>query len=237
MSAPPGRIWITRTLPGARATARRIRAMGFAPLVSPVLKVVARKALPALRGPLAFTSSNAVRALARSDVDHEARVYCVGDATARAARRAGFRDVKSAGGDVEALAALIAREASGGAITHVAGLDRAGDLAGLLGASGIAVNLVEAYETRRAVPKAGLKALRSGALGAVLVHSPRGAEALVDALHRHAISASAQDLPVIAISQAAAAPLRAAGMGAILVSDSPDDAGVCETLGKAASRV
>lgn len=211
--------------------------MGFTPLVSPVLKVVARAPLPALRGPLAFTSSNAVRALARSDVDHEARVYCVGDATARAARRAGFGDVKSAGGDVEALAALIACEAPGGAITHVAGLDRAGDLAGLLGASGIAVHLVEAYETRRAVPRAGLKALRSGALSAVLVHSPRGAEALVDALHRHGISASAHDMPVVAISQAAAQPLTQAGVGRVTISARPDDAGVCaalaQTLGEA----
>jgi len=61
------RVWITRAQPGANATAQRITALGFEPVVAPALVV---KELPAVVdlagvGALAFTSVNAVRAFAR----------------------------------------------------------------------------------------------------------------------------------------------------------------------------
>ena len=37
--AVPRLIWVTRTQPGAEATAGRLRAMGFDPLVAPLLEV------------------------------------------------------------------------------------------------------------------------------------------------------------------------------------------------------
>ena len=53
-------------------------------------------------------------------------------ATAAAAQAAGFAKIRQAGGDVAALAALIARHKDEAApVLHIAGRDRAGDLAAL----------------------------------------------------------------------------------------------------------
>ena len=104
------RVWITRAEPGASATARRVVAAGLVPLVAPLLETAdlpgAAADLEALppSAVLAFTSANGVRALARLTPRRDLKAWCVGAATAGAARLAGFVDVVAGGGDVEALA-------------------------------------------------------------------------------------------------------------------------------------
>jgi uroporphyrinogen-III synthase len=93
------RVWITRAEPGASATARRVEAAGLVPLVTPLLETAdladASPALDALppSAVLAFTSANGVRAFARLTPRRVLKVWCVGAATAGAARQAGFVDV------------------------------------------------------------------------------------------------------------------------------------------------
>ena len=61
--AAPLRIWVTRTQPGANATAARLTAMGHAPLVQPVLKArpIANAVLDLSSiDALAFTSGHAI---------------------------------------------------------------------------------------------------------------------------------------------------------------------------------
>jgi uroporphyrinogen-III synthase len=60
------RVWITRARPEAEATAARIAALGWTPLIAPLLEI---RPLPAPLelegvGALAFSSRNGVRALA-----------------------------------------------------------------------------------------------------------------------------------------------------------------------------
>jgi uroporphyrinogen-III synthase len=80
---------------------------------------------------LAFTSVNGVEAFARLSAERRSPVFAVGDRTARAAREAGFADVVSADGDVEALAALIAGRRGGrrGAVGRRQGTGRRPGLA------------------------------------------------------------------------------------------------------------
>ena len=94
-----GRVWVTRAQPGADRTADRLLALGYVPVVLPLL------ALEAIFQPnpdlsdvwaLAFTSRNAVTAFAPLTPDRALPVFAVGDATAEAARAAGFADVRSA---------------------------------------------------------------------------------------------------------------------------------------------
>ncbi|MEI7573965.1 MAG: uroporphyrinogen-III synthase, partial [Phenylobacterium sp.] len=107
------RVWITRAEPGASATARRVAAAGLVPLVAPLLETAdlagAAAALDALppSAVLAFTSANGVRAFARLTPRRDLKAWCVGTATAGAARVAGFVDLVAGGGDVEALARVI----------------------------------------------------------------------------------------------------------------------------------
>jgi len=92
------RVWVTRAEPGAARTAVRLTALGFEPLVAPVLAI--RPLSPAIDltdiAALAFTSVNGVAAFAARTPERDRPVFTVGDATAQAARDAGFTDVRSA---------------------------------------------------------------------------------------------------------------------------------------------
>ncbi|MGH6996603.1 MAG: uroporphyrinogen-III synthase, partial [Phenylobacterium sp.] len=122
-SQRPLKIWITRAQPGAEATAARVRALGHAAFVAPLLAVrMVEDPQVDLTGvkALAFTSANGLRAFAQACADRSLQVFAVGAATAQAAREVGFRRVLSADGDVAALAEGIAarRAEIGGAVLH-----------------------------------------------------------------------------------------------------------------------
>lgn len=208
------RVWVTRTRPGADRTAERLRALGHEPVVQPVLEVRPAPAKLDLEGVglIAFTSANGVSAFAALTPRRDLPVFAVGDATAAAARAAGFTEVRSAAGDVAALAAALAAAPRAGAVLHAAGRPRAGDLA----ASGVPVRTVELYET---VP---LAIIPPAEIDAVLVHSPHAGRTLAAAGGR---------LPlVLAISEAAAATLRAISVQAIRIAARPDETALLALL-------
>ena len=88
----------------------------------------ARVLAPLLDGAagLLFTSANGVRAFAAASPRRDLPALAVGDATAAAARAAGFADVASAGGNVADLALLVRRrlEPEAGALVHSRGAAR-----------------------------------------------------------------------------------------------------------------
>src|SRR6202042_3296229 len=111
------------------------------------------------------------------------RAFAVGDATAAAAREAGFADIASAGGAVEDLAKLvIARlKPKDGALIHAAGSVTAGDLSGMLEAAGFAVRRAVLYEAApsEALSPATRDAIARGEIDAALFFSPRNAATFV----------------------------------------------------------
>ena len=183
------KILVTRPRADAEDLSRLLAARGHEVLTEPMLDIVMRPGEPVAPGALQaviFTSSNGVRALlARNDGDiaslRALPVYTVGDATARAAKAAGFAEVVSASGDVNSLAALIAARVrpEAGPLLHVAGSDVAGDLAGSLGAQGFALERAALYEARKAESLSAetAEALKRGEVAAVLFFSPRTAAA------------------------------------------------------------
>ena len=162
--------------------------------------------LPAV-GALAFSSANAVEHfVGATDGARSLPVFTVGDATAAAARRAGFTDVLSARGDIHALAELIVRERSRirGTVLQPGNVEPAADLEALLTEHGVHLQTVPVYETVAVDPGEVLAQLAS--IDAVLVHSPKAARRLAE------LVPSVTAAPRFAcISEAAAAPLRAAG--------------------------
>ncbi len=216
-------VWITRAQPGADQTAERLSALGYAPIVAPLLAI--RPLGPALDltevQALAFTSRNGVRAFAALSDDRARPVFAVGDATAACAREAGFADVRSAGGDIHALAALIRAEGGGRSILHPGAAEPAGDLAALVGAAArvTALAVYEAVETGVPTP---------GTWDIVLIHSPRAARALAATL--------AQETPkgriAVAISDAAARPLGALPFAEIRIAAAPTETSLLAALGK-----
>ncbi|MBE7216834.1 MAG: uroporphyrinogen-III synthase [Caulobacteraceae bacterium] len=208
-----GAVWVTRAQPGAASTAAAVAALGFAPLVEPLLELAPlRVAPPDLDGvaALAFTSAAGVRIFAALHPDRSLPVFAVGDATAQAARALGWSRVRSAGGDVAALDALLAAEAPPGRVLAPGALRPAGNLHH---AERLAV-----YDTKAAPGPWPLAdaALARGRLRAVLVHSPSAGRALAASARADALAT------VLALSPACAAAIDPALWAAVRVAERPD---------------
>jgi len=178
------RLLVTRAEEDAAPLAARLKALGHEPVLCPLFeihdRVIDRERLSAALADaagLAFTSANGVRALSRAWPQCALPAFCVGAATAEAARAAGFAEVVEAGGTAESLAEVIAARRPG-AVLHIAGRDRAGDLAGLLRQAGLQAERLVLYEARaaQALPEPARKALSSASPPeGVLLFSPRTA--------------------------------------------------------------
>lgn len=126
---------------------------------------------------LIFTSRQGVAALGPG----QGLAVCVGDATAQAARDAGY-DAVSAGADADAVVALVQRDHADRAFTHVRGRHSRGAVAARLTAAGIPTDTRIVYD-QTALPLSGpARALLTGT-DPVLVplFSPRSAELFVAA--------------------------------------------------------
>lgn len=226
-SAP--RVWITRTQPGADATAKRIRTMGWEPVVAPLLEVRPIKgAMGTAPAPdtlvaLALTSPNTLDMIGSELLAYShLPVFAVGDTTADAARKIGLAHVQSAKGDIHALACLIARNIPAGRIFAPGALEPAGDLPALLpDHQVIRLPVYETADTGMAHPDD---------ITVILIHSPRAARLLCA---RHPVRAEA----IVTISNAATTPLNGHFNGEIRTSPTPDEEGVLTTLGNAPSPV
>ena len=217
------RVWVTRTHPGAEATAARLVGLGFEPVVAPLL--AARPIMGALLDlagvqAIAFTSGQAVSAFAALTAERGWPVFAVGAATAALARQAGFSTLTSADGDVAALAEVIAA-ARPGLVLAPGALETAADLPALLAARGIAARAVAVYETVRAS-----LAAPPADVGAVLLHSPKAARALAAMIAEPA----AAGLEAYAISPAAAQPLAGRPFRAVHVAAQPNEAALLALL-------
>lgn len=183
------RAWITRASPGAVVTAGRVRALGWEPLIAPVLKTQILPASIDLAGvgALAFTSANGVRAFSAQVGERDLTVFAVGAATAQTARDAGFKAVLSAEGDVTALGTFIIARAGvlEGAVLHAGAAELAGDLVAQLQGAGVLAQVAAVYETVIAQAPADIIA-RLDSIQAVLVHSPRAGRRLGEILSGHA---------------------------------------------------
>lgn len=177
-------------------------------------------------GALAFTSRNGVSAFANLTPRRDRRVFTVGEATAQAAREAGFSDVQTADGAVDDLAALIVREMQPGErLLAAVARQPVADLAGLL-TGRVQVETLSVYEA----VETGVGAPED--VAAILIHSPRAAVAFA------ARGTEAVDQRrIVAISTQAAAPLNGLPIADLRIAGHPSEAGMLEALGKPAPGV
>ncbi len=103
----PRSILITRPEPMASETASRVAGRGFTPVIAPMLEIrPVRATLPPPETIQAVLVTSAVAIEMIPPAYHLKPLLAVGDATADAARRAGFTTVHSASADAQALAAV-----------------------------------------------------------------------------------------------------------------------------------
>lgn len=237
------RVLVTRPRGEAEIFAAALEARGHESVLAPLLDIVldesARVDLGGVRAVL-FTSANGVRAWARIGAPHESEAFCVGDATAQAAREVGFTLVHSAGGDVAALADLVRSKLSpsDGALLHAAGSALAGDLAGDLGKDGFEVRRVQLYrqDVATTLPFAAVQALRDGKIDAVTFFSPRTAETFVRLAKSADVLASLAATHAVALSQAALDVAREEGAAwnSARAAAQPTEASLLDALGEVA---
>lgn len=234
------RVLITRPQPDAERTKAAVRAFGFSPLVTPLLRIAATPdaALP-MDPPAAllFTSANAPRILA--DLAGVARltglpVFTVGNRTAETAFEAGFAHILSADGDGEALTDLVRRslDPAAGKLVWLAGEDRAGDPAGKLVAAGFDVETRVIYRAETAVrlPPALESVLAAKEPAIALHYSRRTASTFLNVAKVAGHLDAARTLTHLALSGQVAEPLRQAGCATILVAEAPRETELLKLL-------
>ncbi len=235
------RVLVTRPAAAAAALATRLAARGHEVTIEPLLTILrdpdtAGRLDRELEGARAvlFTSANGVDAFAAASPRRDLPVFAVGDASANAARAAGFRAVESAGGDVASLAALVAArlKPGDGALVHGSGHDVAGDLAGTLATTGFLVRPVALYraEAATAMSPAVLSAFRSQRLDAALFFSPRTTGTFVRLAAAAGVQAACAGMAAVALSAAVAAALAPLPWHRVAVADEPTEQALLEAL-------
>lgn len=210
-TVPGLRLMVTRPREDAAPLAGRLRTSGHEAILEPLLEIGYREgAAPDLAGITALlaTSANGVRAFAKASPDRGLPLFAVGPATAQAARDAGFGQVTSAGGDVQALAATVAGQLdpAQGRLLHVAGTRLAGDLQSLLAAQGFQVDRAVLYDavTADCLSNVALDRLRAGSIDGALFFSPRTARTFVSLAIAGAVGAACQRVTAYCLSPAVA---------------------------------
>lgn len=204
------RVLVLRPEPGASATLRRARERGLDAVAIPLFEiepVAWESPEPSEFDGLLLTSANAVRS--GGEQLHKLRglpAYAVGEATAEAARDAGFDIASTGDADIHRLLRSIEPDLK---LLHLAGEDRTER-----GETSQKIRTVTVYRSRA---KEGVE-LRGIGESLALIHSPRAGRRfadLTDELDKASIA-------IVAISRAAG---EAAGPGwsRVEVADSPTD--------------
>lgn len=232
---------VTRPAEDAATVAAELRARGIESILAPMLRIEPEAAAAArLGGALAgvqavlFTSANGVRAFAHASNRFDLPAYCVGEASAAAARIAGFRTVASADGDVTDLTVMVAsRLAPGnGAVLHAAGHDTAGNLGVDLATRGFSVRRVELYRAVAADTFAAdvAAALRRDEISLALFFSPRTVETFVRLTRAVGLTEHCKKMTAVCLSRNVAAALDGQPWRAVATARAPTLAALLAAL-------
>lgn len=232
---------VTRPPEDAAPLVRALADRGIETILAPLLAIralpdAARQLTDALIGAqaLLFTSANGARLFASSSPRRELPVFAVGDATAAAARIAGFRAVTSAGGDVSDLAHLVRAKLApqGGAVVHAAGSVVAGELGAALEAAGFTYRRAVIYDavTAEKLPPEAAAAMRDGALEFALFFSPRTAATFVRLVHAADLAGASSAITALGLSEAVATALAPLSWRAVRVAAQPTQGALIAAL-------
>jgi uroporphyrinogen-III synthase len=219
-------VLITRPVPGACDTAKRVTEIALEPIIAPMLNIrMSPCSLPPAERLQAIVtaSGNAIAALPAS-LRH-LPLFAVGDATASRARAAGFARVTSADGDAGALAALTARTCNRNGLTLLlaAGRGQGMALAADLRARGFRVvrRAVYAAVPVPALPLVAGQALVAGQVVAAMFFSAETARHCVRLIQRARLHEVVRTVDALAIGKPAAVALQALPWRRIRVAARP----------------
>jgi len=220
-------VLITRPEPGASETAARVEALGLVPVLAPALEVQPLPFAAHGSGRIAatlLTSGNAVTFC--PPLCRTSPVFAVGDATAAKARAAGFTDVRSAAGNAEALAELVAAtlRPNAGALLLLTGHGLGAELARDLRGRGFRVLRRTVYRTRPpdALPAVAQRHLLHRDVSVALFFSGETARHFVNLIRTADLGDTVNSVTAISISERAAVALRPLPWRRISVASRPN---------------
>lgn len=227
---PPPVILITRAEVQGRALARRMGLKGWAPVLCPMSALTPLRARPEIDGVrgVIFTSANAVRCAILPEAARDLPAWCVGPATAAAAREAGHTAIEGPS-DAHALAKKIIAEAPPGMYLHLRGVHGTNHLRTALTNAGFGLREAEVYEMRavgHAAPDAR-DALLSGEVRAAAFYSPRTAQLFADLMAASPdLRAGLHRASAAVISPETARNLGDLGFAEVVCAETPDSDGM-----------
>jgi uroporphyrinogen-III synthase len=223
-----GRALVLRAREDALRTAAKLREMGFDPLLSPVLEIVATGATAPLGRFDAVLASSAkgIECLGPVDASLKAMPFhAVGAKTATAAQARGFAPDIVAGAAEAILPLLLARYAAPAHFLYLAGRERQPTLEAGLRAAGHAITAVDVYEARAAAALSdeARAAIETGGVAVALHYSRRSVEIFLGLVAAAGLTPRLPMMSHVALSEDVAAPLRALGL-VTAVAAKPDEA-------------
>lgn len=225
------RILITRPTPDAARTAAAFERSGFETRILPMMTISLRSvaAPPILPQAIAVTSANGVRAYAAQSWASDVPVFCVGPASADAARHARLTVAGVAGASVESLAQVIADKAIG-PVLHIRGADAAGDLCASLSARGKTADALVLYD---AIPTTALPSdfedwMAASAVG-VTLFSPRTARLFAQLVAHRDGGASLHHATALCLSPAVAEAARSLSFRHFRTATAPTEDALIDT--------
>ena len=234
MSSADIPIIVTRAEPGANETVERLRARGLTSILAPMLSLVelpdTKMPQPTELSGVVFTSANGVRTYAARRSDRDLPAWCVGPATAQAARLEGFTTVNESAGNAIDLAEFITKRSppSVSPLLHVANTAATGVLRETLDSNGYRTVFAPIYEMQPAqfLPESVARLIDRNDACIVLVHSEKGAAAF------EALTASPElaNCIGVAISDRASQPLERLNLSAIYTAEAPNEDGLFAAL-------
>ncbi|MEM8685858.1 MAG: uroporphyrinogen-III synthase [Pseudomonadota bacterium] len=208
---------VTRPEADAKKLIAKLKRAGHRALAAPLIRI---HNLPGITLPptpwqaILVNSANSIRALTAlpgSDALISVPVLAVGPASAKAAKSAGFTDIRTAHGDLDALAAMARAELdpAGSALFYPSGTVISGDLKSKLEGEGFSCTRLPLYdaEPARELPENALQALKRKTAEGVVLFSPRTARIWAKCLADAHLTGAASRLTHCCLSTAVAEAL------------------------------
>ncbi len=220
------RVLVTRPQTDAARTAVALTECGHEVILSPVMtiRVIDDATIdPSTYRSIVVTSRHAVTALIQNPAAERLMalpILCVGRATAEAARSAGFRSIKAAGGDVEDLLTEVETGDWPEPMLYASGAVVTRDLVAALTQRGIAAEqaIVYAADPMLDLSDAARQALNEGALDGALFYSARTVALFADQAKRAGKTEALSDLTAWCLSKAVGDAAKSAGFGCVVVA-------------------
>lgn len=230
------RVLVTRPGEDAGDTERLLVARGHQVLRAPLLRVyfrdLSRESLDGVQGIL-LTSANGARAIIESRWRRNIPIFAVGRKTAEVAREYGFSTVRSADGDVEALAQAVSQWANpaNGRLVHAASAHADGRLRTLLMSRGFKVSQTIVYDVAVAPSELLVRSLSEWHPDAALFFSSRSALAFCEFVAVHGLKDTTRSIIAAAISPATAESLKSLEFREIRIAAAPNQDALLALLG------